>query len=181
MNVRPLTDREKAAILFQIITGATWEDAYIIASAERLKDIQQAKGTKQSASRWKNSVKVQEYRQQQITLMEAREKAQAERIAGEMMKGQERTTGESERTNASQPDKVSTQIDYNNPANRLKLYNDIITQAQDDPKTQLDAAKLLEQIQKDDRTAAKEQRQTRFYLPQTCDNCPFYAKKAGKK
>lgn len=176
-----ITEREKAAIIYQLITGASWPEVYTIARNAKLEDIPSTANLASTAVRWRNSEKIRAYYDEQKTLLEAREKAQAERIRAEVMKEQETGTGESEKTNGKKGSKTGAKIDYNNPENRLQLYNDIITQAQDDPKTQLDAAKLLEQIQKDDRTAAKEQRQTRFYLPQTCDSCPFYAKKAGKR
>ena len=179
--MKTLTEREKAAILYQIATGASWTDIYAIAYNGKEEDARSAKSPASTASKWKNSAKVMQFYTEQKTLIEARRKEDAEKAAQEMMKGRERTTEESERTNSNQEGEKAAKVDYNNPENRIKLYNNIIARSDNDPKTQLDAAKVLEQIQKDDRTAAKEQRQTRFYLPQTCDSCPFYAKKAGKK
>ena len=71
-------------------------------------------------------------------------------------------------------------VDYSDPKNRQRLYNEIIATAKDDPKTRLDAAKVFEQVQRDDREAAKAQKQSRVYLPLACHDCPLY-NKARKK
>ena len=90
---------------------------------------------------------------------------------------EENKAGDSNRTKKER----AAKIDYNNPEARRQLYNRIISEAADDPKTQLDAAKLIEQTQRDDRQAAQDNRVQRVYLPESCDMCPLYQKARAKK
>ena len=47
----------------------------------------------------------------------------------------------------------------------------IIAESSDDPKTQLDAIKAIQQTQRDDRQAAKDSQIQRFYTPIQCRDC----------
>ena len=68
------------------------------------------------------------------------------------------------------------QIDYNDPQERKRAYNRIIQESADDPKTQLDALKVFEQLQRDDKQAAKDNQIQRFYTPLKCHSCPLWLK-----
>ena len=103
---------------------------------------------------------------------ETARKALAE--AGEEIKRE--TAGDSERT---KPAKAG-RIDYYDPQNQRRTINAIIDKAQDDPKTQLDAIKAIQQTQRDDRQAAKDNQIQRYYTPVSCRLCPFKAKAAKK-
>jgi len=74
----------------------------------------------------------------------------------------------------------SGRIDYYNPENQRKQINRIIEQAADDPKTQLDAIKAIQQTQRDDRQAAKDNQIQRFYSPLRCHKCPLYQRRKAK-
>ena len=87
---------------------------------------------------------------------------------------------ESERLNGEGQNGKTTPIDYENPNAQKNLLNKIIRESQDDPKTQLDALKVIQAGQKDDRQAAKERKQVQFYLPLCCTDCILY-QKARKK
>ena len=79
----------------------------------------------------------------------------------------EKETGDNERTQTE----TKTRIDYYDPANQRKQINRIIEESSDDPKTQLDAIKAIQQTQRDDRQAAKDSQIQRFYSPVQCREC----------
>lgn len=185
-----LTDREKAAI-FALAAGLIddTKTAYIIADQKPEKEVLKQTSLKSSVSRWLNSDKVQ-------NTLKAYQRYFADRDAEERRKGREEASrqaagndegqegnkaGESNHTETKQTRTVDTKIDYNDPKARRQLYNRIITEAADDPKTQLDAAKLIEQTQRDDRQAAQDQKVQRVFLPATCQACPMYAKAQAKR
>lgn len=131
-------------------------------------------------SKWKNSDKIKDFVK---ILQEEKARQQAE----QRLKGQEEEKNKAkeeiennERTEAKPESKDVKVIDYSDPANRKRLYNEVIASSGDDYKTKLDAAKVFEQIQKDDREAARSQKQVRYYLPLRCENCILYLK-AQKK
>ena len=173
---REITEREKAAIYYHIFSGVDdWKQIYKIADAATDGNAE-IKSLDIYISRWKNSTKVKR------CIEEVRQKFST-RLAEERIKGREdilNNPGESEGIQDVKPTTTAKRIDYSDPKNRQKLYNEVIANAKDDPKTQLDAAKMFEQIQKDDREAAKAQKQSRVYLPLRCESCPLYDK-ARKK
>lgn len=95
---------------------------------------------------------------------DARRRGREEAIQGKGTEGSERTQK-----------RPAALVDYSDPANRKRLYNEVIRDASDDPKTRLDAAKVFEQIQRDDRQAAKDSQIQRFYTPLACRDCPIKA------
>lgn len=171
-----LTEREKAALYYHVFGGLQdWRTIYKVADA-KTDGKQEIKFLDIYISKWKNSDKVRRF-------IETLQKQKADNEAEERNKGrtQERERREeSEHTGGEEKPKVSQIIDYSDPKNRQHLYNRVIAEAKNDPKTQLDAAKMFEQIQKDDREAAKAQKQNRVYLPLRCYECPLYQKAAKK-
>jgi len=164
-NKLTITDREKAAIFFHLYGGVDdWKLLFRIARPGELdKGEKESPYLKDVASKWKNSPKIQDY------LKEVREKKMRADIEREdKIREEERRRGESESTK-SEPRRGL--VDYSDPANRKRLYNEVIRDAGDDPKTRLDAAKVFEQIQRDDKQAAKDQQIQRFYTPVTCRDC----------
>jgi len=165
---KKLTEREKAALILYVYGYCEdWRELYAIAvdtpHDKALRDINIAV----YASRWKNTAKVREFLAQEKERREIWIGKERERIANEV-----KQTAEDSVRNEPQPQKIKTDfIDYSDPANRKKLYNEVIAAAVDDPKTQLDAAKMFEQIQKDDKQAAREQQQQRYYVPKNCEEC----------
>ena len=79
----------------------------------------------------------------------------------------EKEAGGNERTETE----TKNRIDYYDPANQRKQINRIIAESSDDPKTQLDAIKAIQQTQLDDRQAAKDSQIQRFYSPIQCREC----------
>ena len=161
----PITPREKAAILalkFGLLPDQ--KSAYIVAEDKPAKEVN-PKGIDTLASRWMKSEKIQSFSEYIDRLMADRDADARQRGREEAESG--RTAGGSERT---QP-KPGKLVDYSDPANRKQLYNEVIRDASDDPKTRLDAAKVFEQIQRDDRQAAKDSQIQRFYSPIQCRDC----------
>lgn len=178
----PITDREKAAILalkIGIIQDA--KTAYIVAEDKARKDVPQ-NALKSMISKWINSDKVKTFSGYVDRLLadrdaDARQRGrQEERNEGGQEEGKQ---AESDRSQHRQ----AKDVDYYDPANQRKQINRIIQESSDDPKTQLDAIKAIQQTQRDDRQAARDQKQVQTYLPLRCFSCPLMEKerrKAGK-
>lgn len=167
---KKLTEREKAALIMYVYGYCQdWRKLYAIAVDTShdlaLRDINIAV----YASRWKNTAKVREFLAKEKERREIWLGKERERIAGEIREQTDSVCTEKEKRA-----KITNFVDYSDPDNRKQLYNQVIAASIDDPKTQLDAAKMFEQIQRDDKQAAREQRQVRAYLPITCDICPLY-------
>ena len=180
----PINARQKAAV-FALAAGilADWTECFIAASENRTKEAEKVAATFSNVSHWKSSKKIRDYYdecreriardQARIQLQGIEEGKREARKESE----EETTTGGNERTKTKRPAEL---VDYSDPANRKRLYNEVIRDASDDPKTRLDAAKVFEQIQRDDKQAARDQKQVRSYLPLRCESCPLYAKAAAK-
>ena len=173
---KTITEREKAALYYHIFGGLDgWRQLYRIADADT-DGKKEIKYLDIYISKWKNSDKVKDF----IKTLQALKAGQLaeERIKGREEEREKETRPEdNERTEEKTETKIYKNIDYSDPKNRQRLYNEVIARSKDDPKTQLDAAKMFEQIQKDDREAAKVQKQQRIYLPLTCYDCPLYNKR----
>lgn len=179
---KKLTEREKAALYYKVFANIDdWKQVYLIADPKSEKPNLRYLDT--YVSKWKNSDKVKDYLQY-IIEQKAREQIK-ERIKGQeeernKKQDEQNKIENNERTEAKPESKEVKVIDYSDPANRKRLYNEVIASSGDDYKTKLDAAKVFEQIQKDDREAARSQKQVRYYLPLRCENCSLYLK-AQKK
>ena len=176
LQKKTITEREKAALYYHVFGGVNdWRKLFFIADPETEKK-KEVKYLDIYISRWKNSEKVKNF-------LQVIQKQKADQDAEERNKGKEE-----ERSKALEREHIETKpetkqtkiVDYSDPKNRQRLYNEVIARSQDDPKTQLDAAKLFEQVQKDDREAAKMQKVQRVYLPVVCSGCPLYLKAQGR-
>lgn len=180
---RDLTNREKAA-LYAKAAGLfdDWVDVYRIASEKSTKEINDIKFLSSSVSRWKNVPEIAQYYEDCVKRIndQAADQRQQAREDERRKVLDELHAGESVCSETKEGVKVARIIDYSDPENRKRLYNDVIAKSKDDPKTQLDAAKMFEQIQKEDKQAAREQKQVRFYLAQRCSECPLYEKARQK-
>lgn len=175
---RKLTDPEKAAICFAVLEGVDdWKQLYYIAARITEKEAANVRYIDTYVSKWKTSEKVKIYLDEVKARLAVRDEDNKRQGAQE-----ERTkqAAESERAPSEGGTKFSGPVDYSDPANRKRLYNSVIARSKDDPRTQLDAAKLFEQIQKDDREAARTQKVVRSYLPIRCNSCPLYQKAKEK-
>lgn len=171
-----INTRELAALYYAVYANIDdWTEIYCIASDKEQDKPQGIKYLASMVSRWKNSDKIQKALTQirdQKTLNEHKQKT--------IWEQEREQTAESERKEKQPKKPIQPVIDYSNPENRKQLYNEVIRDAEDDPKTRLDAAKVFEQIQRDDKQAAREQKQVRSYLPLLCANCPLYQAKRAK-
>lgn len=154
-----------------------WTEAYFAAEDKSTEDATRAKAPAASVSRWRNSAKVQNTLQAYRKLFaEMQAAARLEGKAQAMEEREKDRQGESNRTETG----TAARIDYYDPQNQRRTINAIIDRSQDDPKTQLDAIKAIQQTQRDDRQAAKDNQIQRFYLPLSCRSCPFYQKRTKK-
>lgn len=185
----PITDREKAAIsAYQFGIFPDWTTAYIAADERPKAEILTLKALPTQVSRWANSEKVRKFSDYCKRLIadreaDARERGREEERRGETKMFHEDNDGDNVRTDSRR----KSPVDYYDPTNQRKQINRIIAESSDDPKTQLDAIKAIQQTQRDDRQAAKDQQIQRFYTPIQCKTCPIaererqrQAKKAGK-
>ena len=165
---KPLTNREKAAILaYKLGLIPDQKTAFVTAEDAPEKDAANRKSLTTLASRWFNSEKIQNFAAYVDRLLSDRDADARQRGRDEAeMQG---PGEESDRTDGRR----RAPVDFYDPANQKRQINRIIQEARDDPKTQLDAIKAIQQTQRDDRQAARDQRQVKTYLPQRCSACPL--------
>lgn len=178
-----ITNREKAAVLLAAAGLVDdWTELYFIAEDKSRKDAESVQFVAASVSRWKNSDKIKKCLAEYTKLLADREAdARTEGRDEERRKETERRRmEENERTERETGKPFAANIDYYDPANQRTQINRIIAESDDDPKTQLDAIKTIQQTQRDDKQAARDQKQVRSYLPLRCESCPLYAKAAAK-
>ena len=162
-----ITDREKAAIYLHLYGGVEdWKLLYLISRpGEMIQDPKDITYLSDLTSKWKNSEKIRDYIDL-VKMDQARKIIAIEERAKEEGR-KEKEAGGNERTETE----TKNRIDYYDPANQRKQINRIIAESSDDPKTQLDAIKAIQQTQRDDRQAAKDSQIQRFYSPIQCREC----------
>lgn len=171
----PITEREKNAI-FAYVYGLLpdLKTAFICAYDGEINQAEGLKALNSQVSRWSHSDKFLKYAEY------------CKRIIADKDSDARQRGREEERNAAAVVDSNRTEtkragkIDYYDPQNQRRTINAIIDKAADDPKTQLDAIKAIQQTQRDDRQAAKDNQIQRFYMPVTCKTCPLYQKRAKK-
>ena len=171
----PITEREKNAI-FAYVYGLLpdLKTAFICAYDGEINQAEGLKALNSQVSRWSHSDKFTKYADYCKRII-----ADKDSDARQRGREEERNAAavvDSNRTETKRAGKV----DYYNPENQRRTINAIIDKAQDDPKTQLDAIKAIQQAQRDDRQAAKDNQIQRFYTPVTCKICPLYQKRIKK-
>jgi len=170
------SEREKA-ILFVLAAGQLaggWKEAFILSSQKSEKDVTGQKNIATSAERWRRRPEIlKAYEAAQKAVQEMKEETRP----GDDERETDGRTVNSNRTNLTRPER----IDYYNPDNQRKTINAIIDKAADDPKTQLDAIKAIQQTQRDDRAAARDQKTVQFYRPLRCRDCILYQKAEKRK
>lgn len=180
------TDRERAA-LAALVLGIVdnWPDCYAIATDRSRAEFDRLADKNAPVSRWKNAARiVKAYKDMQNLIADQRAAARAEGYQKGVQETRQKVDEEGRSNGVSadgQPAKTLALVDYSDPNNRKRLYNEVIRDAKSDPKTRLDAAKVFEQIQRDDKQAAREQKQVRAYLPLNCSDCPLYQKAREKR
>lgn len=182
-----ITNREKAAVMLAAAGVVDdWTELYFIAEDKSRKDAESVQFVAASVSRWKNSDKIKKCLSEFTKLLADREAdARTQGRDEERRKETERKgREENERTASETGRPVAAPVDYYDPTNQRKQINKIIQQATDDPRTQLDAIKAIQQTQRDDKQAAKDQQIQRFYTPVKCAICPIrqeYEKRQARK
>ena len=160
------SEREKA-VLFALAAGQLegWKQAFILSSQKSEADVSNQKNITTSAERWRR----------RPDIIQAFERAQ-KYVRELIQEGRTERETETATDNVSTKTRQASRLDYYDPANQRKTINAIIEAAKDDPKTQLDAIKAIQQTQRDDRQAAKDQQTQRIYSPLRCYECPLHDK-----
>ena len=177
--MKKATAREEA-ILFALAAGyiATWKDAYLLSrdKAEAETDADNLNGS--IVTRWKQREDINRSYNSALLFLSKRDQATRAQAAKQMQdqRKEEEGSADSNRTQKAKP----ANLDYYDPANQRTQINKIIQEAQDDPKTQLDAIKAIQQTQRDDRAAARDQKTVQFYRPLRCRDCPLMQKAERK-
>ena len=171
----PITNREKAAIAAYKLGLFPDQKTTFIAAEDKPEAQVNPKGIAQLASRWFLSPKIVQFSEYMDRLLADRDADARRRGREEAEMG--RGPGGSEGADA-RPRKA---LDYYDPENQKRQINRIIAEAADDPKTQLDAIKAIQQTQRDDRQAARDQKQVKTYLPMRCAACPLMMKARKKQ
>lgn len=169
------TEREKA-IVAALAAGfvADWVEAYILSRETPTNQERERTRAKLSAivSRWKQRPDIAAVYNTTTEILKAREQVTREEEREKVLTSFDNKEGGKERTENGR----KRVVDYNDPQERKRAYNRIISESADDPKTQLDALKVFEQLQRDDKQAAKDNQIQRFYSPLRCSSCPLYQK-----
>lgn len=178
--------REIAALYYHVFGDINdFQELYKIAYNDKIQNINYS-NLSDIASKWKRSTKVKNY----IDYLQEKKLEYKQKLKKEILKELEQ---EKEKENIKQLNEDSEHlkeleqfearknIDYSNPKERQRQYNKIIARSDNDPKTQLDALKMFETIQREDKQAAKEGKSVRVYMPLSCDICPLYEKAKRKK
>ena len=174
---KTLSEREKAALYYHYFAGCNdWPLLFRIADNAPFNDLlKDSKNLSDYASKWKRSEKVITFLRQLQTQEIIKEHQKREEIEKDLQ-----TAAESERTEKEPERKKTKFVDYTNPDNQRHKLNELINDASD-PGEALDALKVIISGQRDDRQAAREQKQVRAYLPITCESCPLYQKAKARK
>lgn len=176
------TEREKA-VIFSLAAGYidSWQKAFILSRDYSIKQAEEIKSLAPTVTRWKQREEIQNAYNYAVTALNLRDEETARKAREEASKKEEEETGPqlAGDSNRTRPAKAG-KIDYYNPDNQRRTINAIIDRSQDDPKTQLDAIKTIQQTQRDDRQAAKDNQIQRYYTPVTCKICPLYQKRQKK-
>ena len=176
---RTATEREKA-IIFALAAGfiTDWKTAFILSRPYPEDDPKTQNFDKSSVTHWKQHPAIVKAYENALDILQVQKTRLIDETRREIQTQEEKTTtpADSERTNNTKRNPV----DYYDPKNQRTQINKIIAESQDDPKTQLDAIKAIQQTQRDDRQAAKDNQIQRFYTPVNCHICPLYLKKRQK-
>lgn len=170
LTKKALSEREKSAIYYHVFGGVDdWDLLYMIADDNKLNADKDRKYFHQIVSTWKRSDKVQNF----IKELRERQIDQIGEIRQRIREEEKNKLFESIDTNNTPDDPGAKIIDYTNPDSQRRKLNLLINQAKDNDEA-LDALKVMIQTQKDDKQAAREQKQQRIYLPLSCSSCPLY-------
>lgn len=170
------TGREKA-VIFALAAGylATWKEAYLLSRDKAEGETNPESLNNSIVTRWKQREDITNSYNDALLFLSRRD--QATRAQASKQMSEEERKEDNNRTEIEK----TPRIDYYDPANQRKQINKIIAQSQDDPKTQLDAIKAIQQTQRDDRQAAKDNQIQRFYSPLRCHSCPLHEKEEERQ
>lgn len=167
-----LTEREKAVIIWGIVTGCKdWKKIYLL-SRENPPSSYSEKNTATAASRFKLSAKVRDFVQEQNAIFAA--KADQIRNEAGIFGGTDADSNEDTKTgNTAKSKKIG--VDFTNTDEQLKYLAGKADEVITDEKQRFEIIKLITEIQKrtqaDDGSGADIQR---FYTSLRCRDCVLY-------
>ena len=174
-KIRELTKREKAAIIYGIVTGCQdWNEIYLLAkSPDPDHDETNKKTLREYASKWKHTAAVVQFYNEQNDIFTL--KYDAARAAAANAGNSEEETEEGNETGKQENKKRKTaEIDFTTTDNALKELNRLANEIQD-PKARADAIQAIQKLI----TATRQEAENgpdiqRFYIPVACRSCKLY-------
>ncbi len=171
-----LTDREKAVIIWGIVTGCKdWKRIYLL-SRENPPDSYSGKNTATQASKFKHSAKVTDFVREQTAIFEAKARALMETgtaTAGTDADENETQTDETKPGNSQKTKKIG--VDFTQIDEQLKYLAGKADEVITDDKQRFEIIKLIADIQKRTQTDGENGPDIqRFYTPVSCRSCKLY-------
>lgn len=171
-----LTEREKAVIIWGIVTGCKdWKKIYLL-SRENPPSSYSEKNTATAASRFKLSAKVRDFVQEQNAIFAAKAdqiRNEAGTTGGTDPETDTDSNGETKTGNTAKNKKIG--VDFTNTDEQLKYLAGKADEVITDEKQRFEIIKLITEIQKrtqaDDGTGPEIQR---FYTSLRCRDCQLY-------
>ena len=174
-DIARLTDIEEAVLLWGFTHGLVakkkYTKLYTLAANIHPDDI--TASTARRASEYFATPKVQKYLRQLESNREYDFEAAFNKGKAEGLAEARKEASNEEGKAGTERGKNGGSVDYTRPEAQRELLNSLINES-NDPKDKLDAVKVIISSQKDDKQAAREQKQVRFYLAQRCYECPLY-------
>ena len=171
-----LTEREKAVIIWGIVTGCKdWKKIYLL-SRENPPSSYSEKNTATAASRFKLSAKVRDFVQEQNAIFAAKAdqiRNEAGTTGGTDTETDTDSNGETKTGNTAKNKKIG--VDFTNIDEQLKYLAGKADEVITDDKQRFEIIKLIADIQK--RTASEEGPNAeiqRFYTSLRCRDCVLY-------
>ena len=171
-----LTEREKAVIIWGIVTGCKdWKKIYLL-SRENPPSSYSEKNTATAASRFKLSAKVRDFVQEQNAIFAAKAdqiRNEAGTTGGTDPETDTDSNGETKTGNTAKNKKIG--VDFTNTDEQLKYLAGKADEVITDEKQRFEIIKLITEIQK--RTQADDGPSTeiqRFYTSLRCQSCQLY-------
>lgn len=170
---KDLTEREKAVIIWAIVTHCdNWPKIYIL-SRPNAPETYSENSLTRAAAKWKKLEKVSTFYREQSLFFEAQKQSQQQPTTNAPGTDGKRD-GETKPGNEEEKKPAPTKIDFTETQNALQELNRLANEIQD-PKARADAIqaiqKLINQTRTDDETGPEIQR---FYTSLRCRDCVLY-------
>lgn len=174
-KVRELTKREKAAIIYGIVTGCKdWNEIYLIArSPDPEHDATTKKTLREYASKWKHTAAVVQFYNEQAEIYRLKFDAAAAATAA-LPDAEGGGGGGNETDKPGKRGGKNPKIDFTETANALQELNRLANEIQD-PKARADAIQAIQKLIAQTKTESDAGAEIhRFYTSLRCRDCVLY-------